>query len=63
MQLSLELLSQLNNDGRLGQLAPQEILSVNKIERAQIANLTPIVYNPKELISIIHDHLTAVRSI
>lgn len=58
---SLELLAQVNVDGAAhgGPNVASEILSLSRIQKAQIANATPIVYNPRELLALIYEHLMA----
>ncbi|XP_073276803.1 DDB1- and CUL4-associated factor homolog 1-like isoform X1 [Primulina huaijiensis] len=60
-QVTIELIGVVTNSGRATTLAASDAATptLRRIERAAIAAATPISYDPRELLLLVHEHLQA----
>ncbi|KAL9177209.1 hypothetical protein ABFS82_01G044400 [Erythranthe guttata] len=60
-QVTIELIGVVTNSGRASTLAASDAATptLRRIERAAIAAATPISYDPRELLLLVHEHLQA----
>ncbi|XP_073131908.1 DDB1- and CUL4-associated factor homolog 1 [Henckelia pumila] len=60
-QVTIELIGVVTNSGRATTLAASDAATptLRRIERAAIAAATPISYDPRELMLLVHEHLQA----